>query len=46
MALEFKGHEKTRVCTLQIDRGTSLFPEELWEYVIATAKAVLEAVRL
>jgi hypothetical protein len=30
---------------MQIDRGTSVIPDELWEYGIATAKAVLEAVR-
>jgi hypothetical protein len=32
--------------TMQIDRGTSLLPDELWDYTISTSKAVLGAVRL
>jgi hypothetical protein len=31
---------------MQVDRGTSVLPDALWEYAIAIAKAVLEAVRL
>jgi hypothetical protein len=33
------------LCHMQVDRGTSLLPEELWQYTLSTAKAVLEAVR-
>jgi hypothetical protein len=46
MALALNGHEKKEACKMQIDRGTSLLPDELWEYNIATAQAVLGAVRL
>ena len=38
-----RGIDDTRF--VQVNRSTSIRPDALWQYDIATAKAVLEAVR-